>query len=137
VIPDAEGNLKTITANTDKKTVFEYVKEHSANLDKYNYREWDQDTVDYVNRVIVATTGETNISSNFAGAVNGAKTEDGLGAKVEAPGTSGIKSEDISLDGLGGDSEGGLGDLDLPSLESSEGTDIGIGGDLEDALKDL
>lgn len=137
VIPDAEGNLKTITADTDKKTVFEYVKEHSADLDKYNYREWDQDIADYVNRVIVATTGETNASSNFAGAVNTIKTEDGLGAEVDAPGASGIESTDISLDNIGGDNGGGIGDLQVPELEGPASPDLGIGGDLEDALKDL
>ena len=133
VIPNAEGKLVPITESTDKKTVFEYVKEQSANLDKYNYVEWDQETEDYVNRVIVAVTGETNHSSNIAGALNASKSSDGLGAKVDAP--SNISSSDISLDGLSGglDTPG----LDLPDLSESDDTDLGIGGDLEDALKDL
>lgn len=139
VMPDKEGNLVTINESTDKKAVFEFVKENSADLDKYNYQEWDQDTHDYVNRVIVATTGESNVSSNFAGAVNSANTEDGLGGSVETPGSTGISSTDISIDELGGDADGGIGGLDLPNLDDtpSGGSDMGIGGDLEDALKDL
>jgi len=137
VIIDKEGNLKSINENTDKKMVFDYIKEHSANLDKYNYREWDQDTADYVNRVIIATTGESNVSSNFAGSLNSVKTEDGLGADVEAASTPGITSSDISMDEITESGDNSLGNIDLPNLEESGDSESGIGGDLSDILKDV
>ena len=136
VIPDAEGALKTINANTDKKMVFDFVKENSPDLDKYDYKEWTQDTHDYVNKVIIAVTGEGNIPANTAGALNTAKTEDGLGAKVDN--LSGITSSDLSAGDLGGDI-GELDNLDLPKLDEDSTTDLGsgIGGDLGEALKGL
>lgn len=138
IMPDAEGSLKMINENTDKKAVFDFVKNSSPDLDKFDFQEWDQDTSDYVNRVIVAVTGEAMTPSNIAGAMNSSKTEDKLGStvpKTPSQKSSGIVSRDLSIDDLGS-SLPNL-DLDLPTFDGDSGFEAGIGGDLADALKGL
>jgi len=131
VIPDEKGKLQPITEKTDKQMVFDFLKENSADLSKYSYKEWDQDTHNYVNQVIIAVTGHGNVASNYASARPGTPTGTTESNK------SGIQSHDITIDELNSDL-GGLGslpDLNLPNLPNSAG--IGIGGDLEDALRGL
>jgi hypothetical protein len=136
VMPNNEGEFKMINENTDKKAVYEFVVANSPDLDKYGYIEWDQETLDYVNRVIVAVTGEVSGPSNRAAAINSSRTEDGLGSKVSGGKTSsGITSSDLDLGELGADTDPG--DLDLPNLDDSNDGGLGIGGDLADALKGL
>ena len=136
IMTTSDGKLKPITSNTDQKTVFEYIKENSPDLDKYDYQEWDQETHDYVDKVIVAVTGETNIPSNYAGVRNSVQSGDNVGSKVESA-KSGIESQDLDLGELGGD-ESSLDNLDLPDIDSdSDSDDLGLKGDMDDILKDL
>jgi len=136
VIPNEQGKLVPITEKSDKATVFTFLKEHSSDLTKHAYKEWDQDTHDYVNQVIVAVTGYGNTASNYASISNKNVGSNPTGTGKPATPKSGITSQDITLDDLNTDLNltNLPDDLDLPDLSSSNG---GIGGDLADALAGL
>ncbi len=126
-IPNDEGKLVPISPDTDKRKVFEWVKENSPDLDKYSFKEWDQETYDYVNHVIGAVTGEASVSKNYSSLQN-KETEEG------DKDSGGIESSDISSEDLNLDSDDtNMPDIDMPDLPKSEG----ISGNLDDALKDL
>lgn len=127
-IPNSEGKLIPINADSDKKKVFEWVKENSPDLSKYEYKEWDQDTHDYVNHVIAAVTGQVNVSQNYAGVVN--KEID------KSASSQGITSQELNIDDIDTGISTELPDLDLPDVDSPS-SDQGIGGDLDDVLKNL
>lgn len=129
-IPNAEGKLIPITAKSDKKKVFEWVKENSPDLGKYAFQEWDEDTYEYVNHVIAAVTGQATKSQNFAD-VKGNKEKSKTGAPVDA---ASITSQELNLDDLeeGGESTQ-FPDLTMPELDS----DQGIQGSLDDVLNNL
>jgi hypothetical protein len=128
-IPNDEGKLIPINAKSDKKEVFDWVKENSPELNKFDYKEWDQDTHDYVNSVIVAVTGQASVPTRMANVVNSQKaTPTG---KPATPAQSGISSTDISIDDLDDMGTSDFPDLDLPSIE-----DLGSSlGDLDDLYK--
>jgi len=129
LIPDGKGDLQPITAATDKSSVFNYLKENSPDLDKYGFKEWDQDTYDYVNGVITAVTGQVPAPSNMA-SVNAAVRE----SNPVPNQSSGISSQEISLDDLNTDNSSiGMPSIDLPDLPEV-GNDLG---DLGDVLGDL
>lgn len=138
-IPNAEGKLQPISSSTDKKKVFEWVKENSPNLEKYAYQDWDSDTQDYVNHVITAVTGKAAVSGNVASIKNNNSSGGGdvtKGLVDEGDDYNyGISSESLDVEDLGEgeDNSGDLPDLDLPDLPDSDG----IGGDLDDVLKDI
>ena len=115
--------LVPITETADKQEVFNWVKENSPDLGIYAYREWDQDTFDYVNHVINAVTGQGTNTQKYDNVVN-----------REAPAVSTpdpITSTDITVEtlDLGGGSPviedplAGLPnlDLDLPNVGGIEG----------------
>ena len=135
-IPDANGKLVAINAQTDKKMVFEWVKTNSPDLSKYAYKEWDQDTYDYVNSVILSVTGEGQVSNKYAGIVNNTS------AKTDqfSPKNSNITVSDINLDN-GFSATGfnhGLDDLDLNLPESSDSKGLKSPlGNLDDIMKGL
>ncbi len=124
----SDGKLNPITTETDKGSVFEFVKESSPNLAKYGYKEWDQETHNYVNHVISAVTGQANVSQNFADVSN---------QESIAPSGSGmgITSQELNIDDLGGGINTELPNLDIPNLETP--SDAGISGNLDDVLKNL
>lgn len=124
-IPNEKGKLIPITANSDKKKVFEWVKENSPDLSKYAYKEWNQEVHDYVNGVISAVTGETTISQNYAGVINNDNDDD----------KTGITSQELNLEDLETDIPTEIPNLDIPNLGGS--SDQGIQGDLDEVLKDL
>lgn len=125
-IPNDTGKLIPISAQSNKQEVFEYVKANSPDLNKYGFQEWTNETHEYVNHVITAVTGQASTSQKIADVRN--KT-------VEKP-TSNITSQDLNIDDLGLSSNGTeFPDLDLPSFDSI--SDQGIGGDLDDVLKNL
>jgi len=134
VIPNEQGKLIPITDKTDRDAVFAFLKENSADLSKHSYKEWDQDTHDYVNQVILAVTGQVNAPSNYASVSN--KNVGSNPTGVPVPPTTGITSQDITLEELNTDMNltNLPDDLDLPDLPVSNS---GIGGDLADALKGL
>ena len=103
--------------------VFNFVKENSPDLGKYGYKEWDKDTHDYVNHVISAVTGQANVSQNYANVKN------------DAPASNDITSQDLNIDELDKGINTDLPDLDLPNLDTP--SDAGIGGNLDDVLKNL
>lgn len=126
---DGKPSLQPIDVNTDKKMVFDWVKENSPDLGKYSYREWDQETYDYVNHVITAVTGQGSVSQKYDNVVNRPATD-------PAKSSAGISSSEISVENLdlGGELEipGGL---DLPEIEESDLPDIGgIPGDLDSII---
>lgn len=134
-IPNENGKLKPITPESDKSKVFEWVKENSPDLEKYGYKEWDDDTAEYVNNVIVAVTGENTNTQKYDNVVNRKKESVSNTQSVEN-----ITSSDINLDDQDDDQDDD--DLDLPDLnlddDKDDDNDVGgIGGDLEDALKSL
>lgn len=132
VIPDEKGKLVPITEKTDKAYVFNYLKEHSADLSKHAYKEWDQETYDYVNQVIVAVTGHGNAPSNYASISN----KNASSTPVPQPPKTGIVAQDLAIEDLNTDMTltNLPDDLDLPDLPVNN---TGIGGDLADALRGL
>lgn len=121
-----KGKLVPINDKSDKLTVFNYVKENSPDLGKYSFQEWDQDTIDYVNHVIQAVTGQGNVSQNYANVRN----------KDTKPssGVNSITSQELNLDDLETGDNSNFPELDLPDLGSASN---GITGDLDDVLKNL
>jgi hypothetical protein len=127
--PNADGKLIPITPQSNKREVFEWVKTQSPDLSKYAYKEWDQDTYDYVNHVIVAVTGEGQVSTKYANVVN--KEAAKSTGPVSGPST-GITTKEISVGEL--DLSGGDG-LDIPDLDLGNlGGSKGIDGDLDDII---
>lgn len=132
-IPNAEGKLEPITEQTDKQGVFNWVKENSADLGKYAYREWDQETFDYVNHIITSVTGQGTQSAKYANIVN--KT-------AAAPANEGITSTNIQMGEINLESEDlKLPSTDLPNLDFGSDTGTGnnsgisgISGNLDDIL---
>jgi hypothetical protein len=142
-IPNEEGKLIPINASTPKEVVFNFLKENSPDLKKYGYREWDQETVDYVNQVIVAVTGQASGLTNFSGVLNNINQSSNSpdNAKSPAPVNTGlgmgITTSDINLSDLdNSEMSTDLPDLNLPDLNTDLGG-IGLGGDLSDALSKL
>jgi hypothetical protein len=128
-IPNAEGKLIPITEKSDPKMVYEWVKENSPDLSKYAYKEWDQETYDYVNHVITAVTGEGQVSTKYAGIVN----KDSKSAPSGPTGPSGITSSDISMENLDIDES----NIDLPidlNFDEIGKTNTGIPGDLDSII---
>lgn len=125
-IPNAEGKLIPINVSSDKKTVFEWVKTNSPDLSKYAYKEWDQDTYDYVNHVILAVTGEGQVSQKYASVVN--KETKNVPSK-----SSGITSSEISVESLHNESNSEFEIPDL-NLDMPSGSSNGIAGDLDDII---
>jgi len=129
-IPDADGKLIPITETTDKKLVFDFLKENSPDLTKYAYKEWDQETFDYVNQVILAVTGQANVSSNYASIKETTQQSNPTPQSTGA----GITSTEITLDDLTSIPElSNIPDFNLPDLPETPG----IPGSLEDLTKDL
>ena len=132
-IPNEDGKLVPINERTDKKMVFNWVKENSPNLESYSYKEWDQEVHDYVNHVITAVTGQPSVAGNYASIDNSKDDKD-----ANAPGSGDITTEDITLEDIDidqgdKDSSDDLPDLDLPDLPKTEG----ITGNLDDILGGL
>jgi len=118
------GKLVPIKDTSDKQMVFNWVKENSPDLSKYGFQEWDQDTIEYVNHVIQAVTGQATVSQNFAG-VRNKDTKTGKDTT--------ITSQELNIADLEtGDSN--FPDLDIPDLGT---VDQGIPGDLDDVLSKL
>jgi hypothetical protein len=133
-LPDVKGDLNFINVSTDKQMVYNFLKDNSPDLEKFGYKEWDQDTYDYVNGVITAVTGQASAHSNMASVqaqISGANP-----VPQVTPG-SGITSSEISLDELniGGDSveTPGMPTIDLPELPE---VDNNLG-NIDDVLKNL
>ena len=132
LIPDTTGKLIPITADSDRKTVFEFLKTNSPDLNKYSYKEWDQETYDYVNQVIVAVTGHVPQSNNMADVRNNVNVQNP--PKIDTtPSPIGITTTELTLDDLQDNSTPALPELDLPSLNLN----VGLGGDLDDALANI
>ena len=132
LLPTKEGKLQQINEKTLKETVFNFLKENSPDLKKYEYKEWDQETHDYVNQVIVAVTGVVP-STAYADVRNAPqKSTESKSDSVK----TGITSTDLSLDDF--DINSGLGtlpNLELPDLDTPN--DTGIAGDLDEVFKGL
>jgi hypothetical protein len=121
--------LNPINERTPRETVFDFLKNNSPDLNKYGFKEWDQETHDYVNQVIVTVTGQTP-SAGYADVRNAKSQNVSAQSKPAAASKTGITSTDLSLDDLNLNNNT-LSDLDLPDVG---GSDFGIPGDLDDAL---
>ena len=133
LIPTPEGKLQPINDRTPRETVFDFLKENSPDLSKYAYKEWDQETQDYVNQVIVSVGGQS-VSVAYADVRNSAPAAKPA-ANVPPAGSPGITTAELTLDDLNLDSVGSaLPSLDLPSTDKAGS---GIMGDLNDALNGL
>ena len=134
-IPDGDGKLQTINESSDKSMVYKYLVENSPDLDKYGFREWDQETYDYVNGVIAAVTGQAPATNNMADVQ--AATHSSNPTSTQTP-SSGITSEEISLDDLNTGSSPQMGSSDMPSIDLPDLPDVGGDlGDLDDVMKGL
>jgi len=130
-IPETDGKLQPISANTDKGMVLNFLKENSPDLDKYGFREWDQETYDYVNGVITAVTGVAPVSNNLS-SVN--ETVQGSNPTPQTESASGITSQEISLDNINLNQ----GSTEMPSIDLPDLPDVpGITGDIDDVLSNL
>jgi len=129
---DGKTVLTPINAQSNQQEVFDWVKENSPDLGEYAFKEWDQETHDYVNHVIAAVTGQGSVSQKYDNVVN--RDQSG----TSAPG-AGITSQEISVENidLGGSDDLG-GGLELPDLDlgGDDGDSItgGIPGDLSDII---
>lgn len=131
-IPDENGKLQTINENSNKKEVFEWVKENSPQLDKYGYKEWDQEIFDYVNHIITSVTGQTNVTQQYSNIVNesksGSSESQHSNISNNNPTDSG-SSNDSSLDDMNVKdvdinlSDDDIGTDDLPDLDGLDGND--------------
>lgn len=133
LIPDQSGKLIPITDKTPRETVFNFLKENSPDLGKYNYREWDTETYDYVNSVITAVTGAIP-STGYASVRNStgqSTSSPQSAAKISE--TSGITSTEISLDDL--NNLGSTPGIDISDINLDN--DLGLSGNLDDALEGL
>lgn len=137
VVPFGTEGLKLlpISNKTPRETVFNFLKENSPDLTKYGYKEWDQDTHEYVNQVILAVTGQIP-ATGYADVRNnqGQKAPAPQGKKPQTPAT-GITTSELSLDDLNLDAGSNLPDLNLPDLNT--GGDFGLPGDLDEAIASL
>jgi hypothetical protein len=133
-MPDQKtGKLLPINEKTPKELVFNFLKETSPDLNKYAFKEWDQETHDYVNQVITAVTGQVP-STAYADVRN---TPQKQALSNLTPIKEGITATDLSLDDLNVSNDiTSLPDLDIPDLNSAD-NDFGIGGDLNDALNNI
>jgi hypothetical protein len=143
VMKDASGKLQMINASTDKAVVFNFLKENSPDLGKHGFKEWDQETYDYVNHVITAVTGQAAASNNF-GKVNEAThnanptgpASVNFQSAPQQPTKSGITSSNISLDDLNTGSIGA--GISMPSINLPDLPEAGnILGNLDDVLGTL
>lgn len=135
LIPNEDGKNVPINERTPRETVFNFLKEQSPDLSSYTYKEWDQETHDYVNQVILAVTGKV-ASTNFADVRNNVNTSVSNKPSTSAPTSQGISTSELSIEDLNLDSgSSSLTDLELPDINI--GNDIGLGGDLDDALANL
>jgi hypothetical protein len=130
-IPNEEGKLIPISETSDKQEVFNWVKENSPDLSEYSYKEWDNDTFEYVNSVINSVTGKAEAPQKYDSIVNRDKSSSSVPTPSE---DSGISSTDLDLDDL--DIGDGNTDLDIPDLNNSsdDGGIVGIEGDLDDII---
>lgn len=134
-MPNPKNNkLETINGETDKSIVYKYLVENSPDLTKFGFKEWDQETYDYVTGVITAITGQTpkqTTLSNVNSAITGSNP---TGKSNQKPG-NGITATEISIDEI---SAGDINISDMPSIDLPElGSAPGIGGDLDDILNTL
>lgn len=136
-IIDEQKKLQPITATTDKAMVLNYLRENSPDLDKYGYKEWDQDIHDYVKGVITAVTGQAPPTNTMA-SINASIQKNNPTNETISTSSSGITSTEISLDDI--NTTGGIADaansfpeIDLPDLPETSG-DLG---NLDDVLGSL
>ncbi|MEG1142170.1 MAG: hypothetical protein RSE41_06975 [Clostridia bacterium] len=67
---DENGKMTPMTQKDDKLKILEFLKENSADLSKYAYHPWDDETKNFVNTVIAAVTGHAQQSFNTASVMN-------------------------------------------------------------------
>lgn len=131
LIPNEEGKLLPIDKNTSREKVFNFLKENSPDLSKYAFKEWDNETHEYVNSIIGSVTGQA--PSNMYGDIRNTPQKP-LGTKPNATSQSGITSTDLSIDDL--NLNVGLDSLpELPEIKQS--SNFGISGDLDEALNSI
>ena len=142
-IPDDKGELQPISATSDKQFIFNWVKENSPNLDKYGFKEWDQDTHAYVNSVIAAVTGQS-VAPAATAAVKNESSGIGAAPTQQAPAASepaaGITTTDINVEDLTTDIDTNIGDITVPSLDNKEEEapqSGGVLGNLDDLMSNI
>ncbi|HRT03957.1 MAG TPA: hypothetical protein P5513_08465 [Candidatus Diapherotrites archaeon] len=134
---DGKRVFTPINSSTDKKMVFEWVKNNSPDLGNYGYREWDQEIYDYVNHVITAVTGQATISHKYENIVNRDKLSSNSNVKKSSDKKEVITSSEISIEDINLDEEEGLNvsDSGIPDLEIPDIPEVGgISGDLDDII---
>ena len=143
LIPDQQGKLIPITPETDKQKVFEWVKENSPNLEKYDFKPWDSETYDYVNHVIAAVTGQASTASNYASVKNaggeGAKDTTGVQSpkQEKSPAGDGITATNLNIDDLANSGDNSIDLPDLPDLPNVNNDSPGITGNVDDLIGSL
>ena len=133
VVPFGTDGLKLqpINEKTSREVVFAFLKGNSPDLGKYGFKEWDQETHEYVNQVIVAVTGQ--VPSNAYADVRNNTGKNTPAGNQQKP-AAGITTSELSLDDLDINSSNPLSDLELPEINSTSNFGSGIPGNLDDAL---
>jgi len=131
LLPSPEGKLVPINEKTPRETVLNFLKENTPDFTKYGYKEWDLETHDYVNQIILAVTGQVP-SSNYADIRNNVTEASKTSVKTGIT-TSELTINDLNLDDV--NSVLPSLDIDLPDLNTNN--DFGLPGDLESALGNI
>lgn len=133
------NKLTPIDQNTPREVVLNFLKENSPDLSIYGYKEWNQEIYNYVNQVITAVSGSPIASNNYANVRNNVNNVNNISFSKDVPinstPTSGISTQELSIDDIQFDGGSGIPSLDLPDLNISNFN--GISGNLDDALKNL
>lgn len=134
-----EGSkLAGINERTPKEMVFNYLKENSPDLNKYAFKDWDMETIEYVNQIIVQVTGE--VPSNAIADIRNSEnlktpaSKSTTGSKTSSKNT-GIIATELSLDELS--SEGLTDEFTSLNLDDLSSDGLGLPGDLNEALGNL
>ena len=135
LLPRKDGQPSPINNNTPREDVFNFLKENSPDLSKYAFKEWDQDTREYVNAVINGVSGIVP-SAGMADVRNNVNKTSKPAPSM--PANSNITSQDITLEDLNLDmgNMGGLPTLDLPDI-GAPGSSGGLSINLDDEIANL
>lgn len=139
LIPNEAGKLEPISEKTDPNKVFTFLKENSPDLSQYGYREWDNETWEYVNQVIIAATGQPSSSTNYASVRSNVNESQTSQHKTLTPQNSAFTIEDIGESDLSSEESYDIPDL---NLDLNTGIDIpndigGLPGNLDEALNSI
>ena len=120
MLVEGEGDNKTMTkinSKTDRQAIVDFLKTNSPDLDKYAYKPWDDDTTQFVHKIINFVNGNTSIPSNTASVVNNNNKDfsgviNEMNSPVESNNVTTISLGDINMDNDLDLDDKGIGEFD-------------------------